>query len=161
MKILAILQNQWFKDPEGIKQMYEENPERRNRYIQAFLFMGCLTGKRLQKAFGEELCDLIIWEEASPKIAGHASASFPPDPEHICKALLQHRPGIVLTFGKIATEGVLAASKLDAWQNHLEPINFQLLSGPHPAARTDPMPRLREMAERVKVLIKEQNNTDA
>lgn len=63
MTIVVILQNQWFKDPEGIRAMFAEHPERRERYIEAFLFMGCLTGKRLRSAFGDELCDEIIWEE--------------------------------------------------------------------------------------------------
>jgi hypothetical protein len=152
MKILAILQNQWFKDPEGVKKMYEEHPERRNRYIEAFLFMGCLSGKRLEKAFGQELCGKIIWEEASPQIAGFASAVFPADPDHICKALIDHKPQMVLTFGKIATDGFQAALKL-----HPEPIKFYHLSGPHPAAKTDVIQRLNEMADRVRLLIKGQN----
>lgn len=40
MRIVAFLQNQWFKDPEGVKAMFAQHPERRERYISAFLFMG-------------------------------------------------------------------------------------------------------------------------
>jgi hypothetical protein len=160
MVILAFLQNQWFRDPEGIEQMFKEKPERRNRYIQAFLFMGCLTGRRLKDALGEQLCDDIIWEEASPKVGGRSSSLFPADLKHICSALITHRPDIVLAFGKIAVEGVRAAIKLDEFENHPEPLTFQLFTGPHPAARTDPMPRLREIADRINFLIHDQNVQD-
>lgn len=30
MRIVAFLQNQWFKDPENIKAMFAEHPELRN-----------------------------------------------------------------------------------------------------------------------------------
>lgn len=93
MKILAFLQNQWFKDPEGVKAMFAEHPERRERYIEAFLFMGCLTGRRLKSALGEELCNQIVWEEISPEIGGHASSKFPPDLAHI---IGKHKPDVVI-----------------------------------------------------------------
>lgn len=61
-RIVAFLQNQWFRDPERVKQIIqrmvdrydEKDPQEiREFYIAAYLFMGCLTGKRLQASCGD------------------------------------------------------------------------------------------------------------
>lgn len=145
MKILAFMQNQWFKDPEKVRAIYAKHPEMRNDLIARFLFMGCLSGRRLRAALGEQLCDQIVWEEASPEIGGNAASKFPADTNHIAGAIIKHKPDVVFAFGAIASNGVLAA-----WPEiaaHPTPIVFELITGPHPAARKDPMPRLREMAQ--------------
>lgn len=143
MKIVAFLQNQWFKDPEGVARMFAENPKRRERYISAFLFMGCLTGRRLQQVFGEELCDQIVWEEISPEIGGHASSKFPADPAHIERVLRKHAPDVVLAFGKLAGDGLL--STLSNPRLRELPHGFKILYGPHPAARNGAIEGLRKM----------------
>lgn len=134
MRIVAFLQNQWFRDPERIKAMFAENPEHRERYISAFLFMGCLTGKRLQSVFGEDLCDAIIWEEISPEIGGYASSRFPADTAHVTRVLEKHTPTVVLAFGKIANDA-LRSMVVDA----------AIIYGPHPAARNGAIEGLRKM----------------
>lgn len=141
IKILAFLQNQWFKDPEGVKAMMEEHPDRRERYIKAFLFMGCLTGKRLRSALGEELCDSIVWEEISPEIGGHSASKFPPDLPHIRKVIEKHSPDIVLAFGALAKDGVRFVC-CDTDVKH--PC---VMFAPHPAARGNPMPELKALGE--------------
>lgn len=147
MVILAFLQNQWFKDPEGVKAMMAEHPERRQRYIEAFLFMGCLTGRRLQSAFGEELCDAITWEEISPEIGGQASAKFPPDPIHIAKIIDQFQPNVIVALGSLAHDGI---------RYHLATHNYKcsVFYGPHPAARQNPMPALVEIARQLRGLLR-------
>lgn len=135
MKIVAFLQNQWFKDPERIKAMLSENPGLRERYISAFLFMGCLTGKRLQSVFGEELCAAIIWEEASPKVGSHSRSLFAADRQHIMSVVHKHKPTVILSFGKIASEGVRSLPTVDA----------AIIYGPHPAARNGAIEGLRKM----------------
>lgn len=120
MKIVAFLQNQWFKDPEWAKQMLQRYP--RHRFLHCTLFMGCKTGQNLRIAFGD-LCEEIYWEEVSREIGGHSSSAFPPDLEHISAVLDQQRPDVVLAFGKIATKGVKAC-----WQG-------RMIEYPHPAAR--------------------------
>lgn len=40
MKILAVLQNQWFKNPERVKAMIARRPDLRRDYIARFLFAG-------------------------------------------------------------------------------------------------------------------------
>lgn len=147
MKILAFLQNQWFRDPEGIKEIFAAHPERRERYIAAYLFMGCLTGRRLKSAFGEELCDRIVWEEISSEIGGHASSKFPPDPEHIERVIRKHEPDVIICFGKLASDGL---STMIARLGTLPIKGFSVLYGPHPAARQNPMPALRAIANRLK-----------
>lgn len=139
MIVLAILQNQWFKNPAKVREIYERNPELRNQLIKRFLFMGCLTGRRLQEAFGD-LCDQIIWEEASPEIGGFSASKFTPDPEHIKAAIEKHQPDVVLCFGKIASDAVRSVC-CDTSVRHPA-----VMFGPHPAARQDPMPELRALA---------------
>lgn len=143
MKILAILQNQWFKDPEKVKQIYARNPEHRNELIKRFLFMGCLSGRRLQQAFGD-LCNTIIWEEASSEIGGFSASAFPADVEHIKNAIYQHNPDVLIAFGKIASDGAFKALTGLGFPDGKRDIRF--VTAPHPAARKDPMPRLREIA---------------
>jgi hypothetical protein len=140
LKILAILQNQWFKDPDAVRAMYARRPEMRQELLRRFLFMGCLTGRRLRAAFGEETCRRIVWEEASPEIGGESRAAFRADPAHILAAVEAHRPEVVLAFGKIASDAVTGLG--------LGP-GVLVLCGPHPAARRNPMPVLREMAARL------------
>lgn len=149
MTVLAFLQNQWFKDPERVKRIYAQHPQMRNDLIRRYLFMGCLTGKRLEAAFGEDACQNIIWEESSPEVGGHAASKFPANPKHIADAIINYRPEIVFAFGKIAVDGVLSAMPVIA--SHPMPVRFEFITGPHPAARTDPMPRLREMAQTLRV----------
>src|SRR5580704_11561463 len=90
MTILAFLQCQWFKDPDRARRLlarYCDDEERgRNRFLRDMLFLGCLTGKRLQAVFGE-MCSKITWEEASDNIAGKSSGVFPADPQHMAQAI--------------------------------------------------------------------------
>lgn len=146
MKIVGILQNQWFRDPEGVKQIFDRWPNKREYLIASYLFMGCLTGRRLRSAFGEDLCDQIVWEEASPEIGGAANSKFPADAKHIASVILKHRPAVVIALGKIAADGVMAAMGHGSIQQQPERLEFKLVTGPHPAARQNPMPRLREIA---------------
>jgi hypothetical protein len=147
-KILAILQNLWFRDPEGARAIFAAYPDKRNNLIGRFLFMGCLTGRRLQTAFGEELCGRIVWEEAHPEIGGHSGSRFGFDADHIQRAIQQHEPDVVLAFGKVAGDGLRAAQRLLDLAEHS--TGFQAIFGPHPAARQDPMPALREIAQQLK-----------
>lgn len=151
MTILAIMQNQWFKNPQRAEQslarVVKNDPiNGRNRWIARMLFYRCLTGRRLRGCFGESLCEQIIWEESSPHIGGKAAATFPPDPRHIAEAIRKHKPGIVLTFGRNAGLGLSDAfSRLG---NH---IDFRIIAGPHPAARhATVIAELKAMAAQLK-----------
>jgi hypothetical protein len=51
----------------------------------------------------------IVWEEASRVITGSPTEAPPPDVDHIVKVIEELKPAIVLTFGRIATNGTLKA----------------------------------------------------
>lgn len=128
MKILGILQNQWFRDPDRVRKMIERTPEVRPRLIATALFMGCATGKNLKVAFGGEVCGEVVWEESSPQIGGHSSSVFPADLEHIRRRIAEVNPYVVMTFGKIATDAVLQV----AWPEGVKRI---IITSLHPAYR--------------------------
>lgn len=134
MKILAVMQNQWFRDPEAVRRIMGKRPQWRRQLIARFLFAGCRSGRVLKSVFGERINE-IVWEEASPEIGGHASSAFPADPVHLRAVLDDVKPDVVLAFGKIASNALL----------DLVPAE-KLVVGPHPTARgPDVMPLLRAM----------------
>lgn len=141
--ILAFLQNQWFKDPERVQRIFDRNPDKKNDLIARYLFAGCLTGRRLQAAFGSHLCDRIIWENASPKMGDFASAKFEADLNHMRSAIAEHNPDFILCFGKIASDAI----------RQIDP-KVLVLCGPHPALRQDPMSALRGMAAQVEAFLR-------
>ena len=144
MKILAVLQNQWFHDPEKIKAIIERTPKARRKIITYSLFAGCRTGRVLKQVFGDDCSRRFVWEEASREIGGHASSAFPADLEHLRAALAEVKPDIVLGFGKIACDAL--AGLVDG---------HDLVIGPHPTARgADTLPRLRIMADCVANMVK-------
>lgn len=124
MIALAFLQNMWVRDPDRVRALIEKHGEEyRTRFMHQALFSGCLTGRRIKAAFGDELLRTIHFEEASREIAGDSKTICQPDPDHIRKTLDQHQPRIVLTFGKVASEAVAPL-----WSGR----SIQI---PHPAAR--------------------------
>jgi hypothetical protein len=136
MRVLAVLQNQWFRDPDHVRAILERTPQARLRIIRYALFAGCRTGRILKAALGEEWCQKIVWEEASPEIGGKASSVFSADPMHLRALLDEIKPDIVLALGKIAS---------DALKKLVPP--HQLLIGPHPTARgIDTVSAIRKIA---------------
>lgn len=125
MKVLAILQNQWFNDPDKVRLTLDRHPEWRRRYIHYALFAGCRTGLILKAGLGEEWCRKIVWEEASPKIGGFSGSWFPADPAHILKVIEEVKPTVILALGKIASDALTS----------LATKNTTLITGPHPTAR--------------------------
>jgi hypothetical protein len=127
MIVLAFLQNQWFRNPQRVQEkiaLYGE--EYRCKFVAYALFAGCLTGRRLRQGLGQDWCDAIIWEEASPVITDRASGCPPPDREHIRAAIKAHRPHVVLCLSKPAQPVVCA---------ECESACIRLLTASHPAAR--------------------------
>jgi hypothetical protein len=129
MKILGVMQNQWFRDPDRIRTALARQPtdERRYQYRQRLiayaLFAGCKSGRVLTQTLGSDLCDAITWEEASPQIGGKASSCFPADLSHLESVLARERPDIIVAFGEIAG-------------NALRSLNISnAIFAPHPTAR--------------------------
>lgn len=154
MKIVAFLQNQWFKNPAGVESAINHRPEEqraafRQRFAQRALFMGCLTGKRLLACLGSPLCNQIYWENASQEMSDHASASPPADHAHIRAVLQEQRPDLILAFGNTA---IVALMELvpELWPDNL-------LTAPHPAARgPDVIAKLKELAREIEERLAEE-----
>lgn len=136
--ILALLQNQWFRDAERAAKLLDQYIkheggywEGRARFSRDMLFMGCLTGRRIEKAFGDELCDYggMVFEETSPQLGGKSGAVFPPDEKHLLGLLDYHKPGLIVAFGKVASAGL----QLPALAPQLSAV--QIIETCHPAAR--------------------------
>lgn len=137
VKVLAILQNQWFHDPEKVRAIIARTPTARRKIITYSLFAGCRTGQMLRQVFGRARCRQIVWDEASPEIGGRASACFPADLHHLRRVLEEVKPSIVLGFGRTACNALAG----------LVP-GEDLVVGPHPTAREpNTLGRLQIMAE--------------
>jgi hypothetical protein len=139
-KILAFLQNQWFDDPDGVKAMlarHDHEPvirERvRRRLIHYALFAGCLTGRRLKKAFGD-LTSEILWEEGSRVISGNARDFHPPDAVHIRWTIIEEKPDFILCFGR-ANKPIIEAICPSSDKS------VRVIYMPHPAARQVTVPQ--------------------
>ncbi len=146
--VLAFLQNMWVKDPQGTQEFLEKHPELRERMIRTFLFMGCLTGRRIKNCFADVL-DHITFEEASLDIAGDSRTICFPNHEHIRFSLEKYRPKVVLTFGKVATEAV--RSEYLMWTQFGRIKGQHFISCPHPAARQiDTVTKLNVAAAQIK-----------
>lgn len=141
--VLAFLQNSWVNDVERCEKILAGLSRTEQRKITTtWLFMGCLTGRRLQHAFGSFLVDEIVWENASPRLAGQSSGCFHPDPEHIRAVLEEVKPSVVLVFGKVAEKGVLPL-----WKG-------RTIIGPHPTARGgDVVPALERMSAQLDAIL--------
>jgi hypothetical protein len=144
MRVLAFLQNQWFRNPAKVQHIYERHPELRNELIARFLFSGCLTGRRLREALGD-LCDQITWEETSPLLGDRSGSQFPADLTHMQKVISEHRPELIICFGKVAGDAIRV---LDPMIPVLLGIRHRIpiYSAPHPASRDNPMSILRALA---------------
>ena len=81
--IVAFMQNMWVKDPVKVQAMIDRHPDKWNWYVKAFLFSGCITGRRIKQAFGEELANSIIYEECTKEIADNPKTICKPDLKHI------------------------------------------------------------------------------
>ncbi len=127
-RVLAVMQNQWFKDPDRVRAMIARDTtgHLRARLIHYALFAGCHSGKILLRVFGDRVHEWT-WDEASTAIGGHAAAVFPADHEHLRGLIASVKPDIVLAFGSIAGNALAGILAGDA--------KPKLILAPHPAAR--------------------------
>lgn len=148
MKIVAFLQNQWFKNPALMQRiLLEQFKGDREKFVATYLFYGCVTGQRLRAALGEDLCDQIVWENASPVIGGEASAKFVADRSHVKRVIEKHEPTHVIGFGKVACD-ILDEIRTIHQSLHSENVPWKFIRAPHPAARQSDVPmRLKLVAE--------------
>jgi len=143
MKVLAFLQNQWVREPDRVKESIARYGEPwRRRFISMALFSGCLTGRRLKAALGEDWCQKIIWEEASTEIGGNGRSYFPPDLAHVRRRVVEENPDCVILFGKSNLALVSGVAPFV--------IGGMVITAPHPAARGAGIPAdLKKLADRL------------
>jgi len=140
---VAFLQNMWVRDPERVRKQIERHGDPyRLRFMAHVLFAGCMTGRRLRRTFGDELIEQILWEETTREIGGNPHKIFPPQRDHIRQVLADHKPRVVLTFGRIAADA-------------LRPLwDGVLIAAPHPCARlTDGTAQLQNAATQLRALL--------
>lgn len=150
MIILAFLQNSWFRDPERAEQKYAgASPTRRAVLNARYLFYKSRTGAVLRQLLGDELCNRIIWEEASPRKAVKSSGAFPADLDHIRCTIEHFKPDRIICFGAIAKVGVV-----DVYAAHRASWNFpaKMLFAKHPTARANVRPSIAAVREELEVL---------
>ncbi len=124
MKILALLQNQWVRDPARVKAMYDRTPDQRLRLNALLLFGGRgLTGRRLHAAFGD-WCARIAWENVSREITARPDATVTGHVVHVDATLHKVDPDLVIVFGQIAQQTLAETS----WTG-------PTIVAPHPARR--------------------------
>lgn len=149
MKIVAFLQNQWWKDPEGVKKRIENhaNPEELRRRLIVWGLQGCKTGrvleKRLAAVIGPITFKKIHWENSSRHIGGKSASTFPADIHHMEDVINEQIPDVILVFGKIAQQGMN--------QLNIAP-HVAVLEAVHPASRGS-LTTLDLMAMALKVII--------
>lgn len=156
--ILAIMQNMWVREPARTEAAFAKHGEAfRLKYMETVLFMGCKTGRVLKQVFGEELIRQMVFEETTRKIADNPKTIFPADLEHMGKCVMDHKPKVILTFGKIAEEAVLQLCETQGWGRlQLDYVMPVLIHAHHPASRHIDSPRnLAEAAAKLKLALKE------
>lgn len=150
MKIVAFMQNMWVRDPARVVSSLasfegQHGTEAANRlwrnYVRRFLFAGCQTGRRLKAAFGEPLCEQIVWEESTREVCGNPRVIAKPQPAHIRAVLQAEQPLVVMVFGKVAARAVLPL---------LGESCKHILTLPHPAARQATV--VKELEDRAAIL---------
>jgi hypothetical protein len=147
MKVLAFLQNAWYRNPDKIAALFARRPERRNDLVARFLFAGCLTGRRLRQALGNDWCNRIIWEETSPRLGDHSSAKFKADQVHMLDAIDKHEPDVIVCFGSVARDALARLIEQSVMLGCKGRIAAAIVTAPHPAARYGGATRELEMVK--------------
>jgi len=149
-EIVAFMQNMWVREPSRVHRLIGRLPEAerepfRLELIRRFLFAGCVSGRRLKAAFGEEICRSVVWEESTREIAGDPKTIFPAQPEHIQAVLAQWQPRVVICFGRIAANAVYPLLGKD----------MAFVQSPHPAARQpDVIDKLKKAAADLQAVLR-------
>ena len=121
MRVLGLLQNQWARNPAAVLAMFARRPEYRHDLIRRMLAQS-KAGRTLRAVFGDEV-DRIVWENASPRVAGTPNGSFSYDVKHVNAAIANIKPDVVIAFGVQAKKAIMAS----CWTG-------PTITAPHPTA---------------------------
>ena len=141
MRVVAFMQNPWFQsdtDP-AIIEMYRTNQEFHRRFLAQ-----SMSGRRLMQAFGP-LYGEIWWDNASPDHVDEASGEQPASARHVEAVILDIRPALILTFGRVAERAVWECTAA---------IPIMVMDCHHPNARHKTQDDLNRFADKVRVWLK-------
>jgi len=145
MKIVAFLQNCWF--PPGTSLYHIRRYLINDDFRRKVLKKGW-SGKRLMNAFGEELFDKIIWDNASLEVGATPGHRADADRNHIANVIYNHSPDLILTFGTVARDAVRIVNRTCG-------DGACVLSTKHPNARGFTNEELSHFVKQVKEWINE------
>lgn len=142
--VVAFMQNPWWKS--GARRARARRYNSDQAYHKRVLLLS-MSGRRLMRAFGRREYWAIWWENASLQYENFHGYNPGYDLRHILKVLREQRPGVVLTFGNVAREGVrVAVDEVLRWDER----RMRVMGCHHPNARHRTQADLDEFARKVK-----------
>lgn len=148
MKVVAFLQNPWFKPetPNYIIAKYRDDPDFRRKVLSL-----SVTGRRLDSAYGKFFSQ-IHWNNANPLHGSYSSKLFREDIGHMVNVLGSERPVAVVTYAKTALDGM--SQILHYWDEIPEIKALDLAKPahhhcPHPNSRGITQHQLNEFAREI------------
>lgn len=147
MKIIAFLQNPWFK--EGTPKFIIDKYGNCQTFHRRVLAMSA-TGKALMRAFGRDLYGRIVWDNACPHHGSTRRHAEKPDFLHMARRVAEEQADVILLFGAHAQRGwdqVMMDKELSdmRWRR-------TVLRAPHPMAMGNAAEHLRKISRQVKAL---------
>lgn len=145
IKIVAFMQNPWFKPGTSIRhiKLYSES-----QYFHRAVLANSMSGKRLLQAFGEELYNQIWWDNANPVAATIATGKFEANYDHMIKVLIRQNPRLVIGFGQEANMAITQLLVTEKFPGEIESLACH-----HPNARGKTQQDLDNFAQVVKNFI--------
>ncbi len=137
-RVVAFLQNCWFRPGTSHRMidLYLTDQSFRRKVLAM-----SMTGRRLKTAFADKFPD-IWWDNASQFVADYSSGCNTADPIHMEAVLQQIKPVGIVTFGRIANEGMLNIARtqwpIPKWHYF-----------PHPNARGLTQAQINEFAAEI------------
>lgn len=129
MRILAFLQNPWFRPGTSERhiKMYRDDPRFHRKVLELYN-----TGKALRRAFGDAY-DGIVWDNANPLHGETRDAVLRPDFLHMARRIAEVSPKLVLLFGRQAQTGWDQITAMNTLRGVVQRV--MVLRAPHPMAR--------------------------
>ena len=145
MKIVAFLQNPWFREgtPDNVIQRYRDD----QRFHRKILLLS-MSGKRLHKAFGD-LYNEIHWDNTNWRAVHHAAGKLYPDFKHMANVVSNQEPDMIIAVGNQAWDSCIALLKTGVFRKPCVIVRCH-----HPNARHHTQDDLNEIAQGVRNTLK-------
>lgn len=140
-EIVAFLQNPWF--PAGTAERhilhYRDDQDFHQR-----LLLDTMTGKRLEKSWGEEWFEAIHWDNANWRTAWMPDGRQKYDIQWMESVLEARKPRLILCYGREAEQG------MDALERERQAHWARVMACHHPNARGKMQADLNKFADEAK-----------